>query len=146
MTLITDSLSASRQDFLSYLSKLEAHYGEHQARYEGIISSILDSGIALIGVTTSASSLDISHAGAKADLVTIARILRREGFVPNCRPEEGDTAFATFWNHPSEAKIWLNFHSSQCRKVKVGTEIREVDVFEISCDDDPSPLSLGDEE
>lgn len=63
--------------------------------------------------------------------------LRRAGFNTILRPEKGQTTFYAFWEREGHAKIFMDFSSSVCRRVKVGTKTVEQDVYEIQCGELP---------
>ena len=65
--------------------------------------------------------------------------LRRIGYTPNSRPEKGATTYHAFWEHPGEyAKIFMHFSSSVCKRVQIGTEMKEVPIYETQCGELPA--------
>lgn len=82
------------------------------------------------------SSLDIRIATDKATLNAIVQVLRKQGFSPDSRPSEGDTTWSSYWSHQvTAANIWFSFSSTECKRVKVGTEMVEQTVYETQCAD-----------
>ena len=75
--------------------------------------------------------------GDKSKLENAFRILRGAGFSFSAeRPKKGDSQWYAFFSHPdSETKIFFQFTSSVCKRVKVGTKMVEQDVFETQCGD-----------
>jgi hypothetical protein len=75
--------------------------------------------------------------GDKSRLEQAFRILRGAGFTFRAdRPKKGDSQWYAFFAHPdSETKIFFQFTSSVCKRVKVGTKMVEQDVFETQCGD-----------
>ncbi len=63
--------------------------------------------------------------------------LRRSSFVPDGHPKKGDSSAYIFFRNNSDGEeylpIFLNFSSSVCRRVKVGTKTVEQDVYETVC-------------
>lgn len=79
---------------------------------------------------------------AKGDgklLSNIVRALRTRGWrtaVGHLRPQKGDTTWtATFSKDGTEETVYVNFSSTVCRRVLVGSEVREVPVYETVCED-----------
>lgn len=87
-------------------------------------------------------SLDFHMAGDKASLVRAIRAFRRAGYSSNAaKPKPGDTSWSAFFRCPAcPVSIWFNFSSTVCRKVKVGTQMVEQDVYETICDSDVTDL------
>lgn len=82
-------------------------------------------------------SIDIAFTGDGARLAEVWAALRQSGYKPSSRPEKGATAFSAFWNREEFAKIWMNFSSSVCRRVQIGTQMVETPIYETQCGDLP---------
>lgn len=93
-------------------------------------------------------SLDISFSGDKDKIAQIFRIVRVAGFATTAdRPKQGDSSWYAWFYHPDcKLAIWFSFSSSVCRRVKVGTELQEVDIYETQCGDIAIPLEVQLEE
>lgn len=80
--------------------------------------------------------VDLSITGDRHTLNAIFTAFRRLGYEPSDRPtKEHKPTFSCYWNHPVEdAKFWLYFTSSKCTRIKVGTETKEVDIYEVVCE------------
>lgn len=85
----------------------------------------------------SMSGIDVSRSGNKKDLQAVFRAMRLAGFSPTHRPEANDTYYSAFFYplHEGIKPIWLSFSSTVCRRVQVGTELKEVPVYEIQCEE-----------
>lgn len=86
------------------------------------------------------SYLQVNFSGNKDKLVQVIRIVRAAGLKNREAPTESKTGFQC-WYKPTddpraEFSLYLNFTSSVCVRVKVGTEMKEVDIFEVKCGDD----------
>jgi hypothetical protein len=78
--------------------------------------------------------MNVSFAGDYALMKQVWAILRKNGFVPYSNPQDTKlTAFSTWFEKEGYCRIWFNFTSTVCRRVKVGTKMQEVDVYEIQC-------------
>lgn len=62
---------------------------------------------------------------------------RRNGWSTCSRPEKGKTEFYAFWHQDGFADLFMNFTSSVCKRVKIGTKTVEQDVYEIQCGELP---------
>lgn len=92
-----------------------------------------------VEVTTarlSVDEVDISIAGDRCTLKAIFTALRGLGYEPSSRPgDEPQSTFSCRWDHPDhECRFWLFFTSNKCTRVKVGTEMKEVDIYEMVCE------------
>lgn len=79
----------------------------------------------------------IRAAGDKHKLAAIMRILRCSGFTfDSPRPQKGDTEWNSHFHiEGATINIFFMFSSSVCKRVKVGTKMQEVDIYETQCDD-----------
>lgn len=79
-------------------------------------------------------SLDIAFSGDKHALEATWGVLRKAGFnCSNARPKPNQPTYGSFFNHPTGAVIWLSFSSTVCRRVKIGTQMVEQDIYETVC-------------
>lgn len=82
--------------------------------------------------------VDVSINGDANKLRAIWKQLRAAGYVPSSRPGPDDKAsFSCFWepgDKATYAPVWLNFHSTVCKTVQVGTKMVEQPIYEIQCD------------
>ena len=88
-------------------------------------------------------TLDISLTGNKADLTALWKLLRGNGYAPDTRPEAKATHYCSYWEG-KDSKLWVYFTSTLCKRVQVGTEMREVAVYDIQCGDGEE-LTVPDE-
>lgn len=93
----------------------------------------------------STSGLDFVGTGNRQKLVDGLRVLRSAGYSRNLMPGPKDTSYSCFLQHDTEKSIWFQFSSSVCRRVQVGTEMKEVPVYEITCDE-PETLEVTEGE
>lgn len=81
--------------------------------------------------------IDLSFTGDGARLGEVWSALRHAGYLPDNRPTKGEAVFCTHWRQEGFAILWMNFSSSVCRRVKVGTKMVEQDVYEVQCGELP---------
>jgi hypothetical protein len=90
------------------------------------------------------TSLDFSFTGDAEKLAAAMRILRTGGWEFRAeRPKHGDTSWSTYFSHKDcGLQIWFAFYSSVCRRVQVGTEFKEVPIYETVCGDAPPEVEV----
>ena len=86
--------------------------------------------------SVSGDCVDLSITGDKHTLNAVFAAFRKLDYEPSARPtKEHKPTFSCYWNHPVEdAKFWLYFTSGKCTRIKVGTETKEVDIYELVCE------------
>ncbi len=80
--------------------------------------------------------VDLFISGDKHVLNAIFSVFRKLGYEPTSRPgNEPESSFTCHWEHPTEnARFWLSFSSTKCTRIKIGTETREIDIYETVCE------------
>jgi hypothetical protein len=65
----------------------------------------------------------------------VVRIFRLAGFTTQSDPPKANapTWYARYSKQGCDLAIWLNFSSTVCRRVKVGTKLVEQEIFETVC-------------
>ena len=96
-------------------------------------------------VSTSGTGLEVTGSGDKAKLLALFKTMRGCGYAPRTRPTAGETYWSTYWyeGESVENPIWISFCSTVCKRVQVGTEMKEVPVYEVRCGED---ATVTDEE
>lgn len=127
---------------LSDMHEALAWWTNRQADFADLVEKLQNAGLT---VSLSSGGLDVSGSGDKALLITAFKLLRGAGFVPNSRPEATATYFGTYFRHEelSSRSIYFSFSSSVCRRVQIGTELKEVPVYEVQCGES---MAVTDEE
>jgi hypothetical protein len=82
-------------------------------------------------------SIDLSFPGDGETLGKVWGLLRRHGYRTEARPKKGDTGFTAFWERDGMPRIWMQFSSTLCRRVQVGTKMVEQPIYETQCGDLP---------
>lgn len=77
--------------------------------------------------------IGLSFAGDGPKLAAVWKLLRQHGYKNSCHPKKGDTTFYAFWEQEGHAKLFMNFTSSVCRRVQVGTKMVETPIYETQC-------------
>lgn len=109
-------------------------WGMNHARYDDMVKELRD---ADFEAKLSTTGIDVSGTGDKEKLIKAFRIFRRYGYVPSSRPEAKATYFSTYFAperyEEGLKSVWFSFASTVCQRVQVGTELREVPVYEVQC-------------
>lgn len=131
MSRIQVALNERLQEAVNNLACWE----ESKARF-GDIEAALDDAFGDRLTLGFVGSFDVSLTGNKEDLNTLFRILRAEGWEPSSRPEEPASYWSSFWHKEGlNLLVWTSFSSTVCKRVKIGTETKEVDIYEVRCDE-----------
>ena len=104
-----------------------------------------------LGADPRYSGGDWVHVSLSGDAHAIAdgvRILRTAGWkTDSAKPTRNSPQWSAFFSHENVIgmSIYFSFSSSVCRRVKVGTETKTVDVYEVQCgESDVYGASNGD--
>lgn len=81
--------------------------------------------------------VNMSFTGDGARLGEVWAELRKSGYTPNCGPKKGESTFYTHWLKDGMATFWMNFASSVCRRVQIGTQTVEQPIYETQCGELP---------
>lgn len=87
--------------------------------------------------------ITVAFTGNGERLKSVWAEFRRNGFDPSSRPAAGSTGHACFWNKAGAAPFFMNFSSSVCRRVQVGTKMVEQPIYETKCEELP-PLEASE--
>jgi len=104
-------------------------------RVGGVVKILTGAKLNVAYVYVDSSSYNISIIGTRADLDIMFGLLRRAGLTPRSRPQEKEPTYSTYWNWEDGNSVWVMFSSTSCKRVKTGTEMKEVDVYETVCED-----------
>lgn len=91
--------------------------------------------------TNSSASIDIRFSGSGGLLAEVWGLMRRAGWkLATSPPEKGATSFNGIWKHQSDRRLcdlWMNFSSTVCRRVQIGTRMVEQPIYETQCGELP---------
>lgn len=132
-TLLDDPIEIELAEAGIELAKKRQRWNAIKDFYRPIINALQRLGLE----PRLSGEVDVSFAGDAHKLAAVVRILRTSGFSTNSeRPKPGSNTWYAYYEHPDCAtKVWLNFTSSVCRRVKVGTKMVEQDIYEVQCGD-----------
>ena len=136
-----DKLKQDLQESKEQLAAKINFFEKYKDDMELLMVSLEPLGTSFIDTKLNHNDVDISVTGTRTTMNTLVGTLRKLGYVANRTPVEGDTSYCTyFYQGDTDFRVWVNFTSTVCRRVKIGTEMREVDVYEVQCDDEEEPL------
>jgi len=117
-----------------YVDKQAAYYSRNKLQVIAITAAL--SKVEVQSASVANDCIDINIAGDKHTLQAVFAAFRKMGYEPTDRPSnEPTSSFSCFWDHPDfECRFWLYFSSTKCTRVKVGTETREVPLYETVCE------------
>ena len=115
--------------------------------FTAILRDMLRNKVNIVHADIGWHTLNVSVSGDYEMLLRTMRVLRSYGLNAQKRPAEGEASYYAYWESkyneddfdlvvPTEyldARIFLNFSSTQCERVKVGTRLEEVPVYETRC-------------
>jgi len=103
-------------------------------RVDAICKALKKAGVNINCVSVDSYHYNVKITGSRADLDVMFGILRRAGLTPNARPAEKDSSYCTWWRAEG-FEMWVFFASTSCKRVQIGTELREVPVYDTVCED-----------
>jgi|PlaIllAssembly_1097288.scaffolds.fasta_scaffold55737_3 hypothetical protein len=104
-----------------------------------ILGGVLEAVEELGGVCeASTTTLDVSVAGNRAKLLELYRKLGELGYRRDSVEEipEKATSISGYWSADGKPRLWVYFTSTVCRRVPVRTEMQEVTVYDIVCNEE----------
>ena len=115
--------------------------------FTAILRNLMRNKVNIIYANLGSDSIDLHVSGDYEMLLRTMRVLRSYGLNADKRPAEGEASYFAYWtaaygdDHCNlvipdsllKARVWLNFSSTQCERVKVGTRLEEVPVYETRC-------------
>jgi hypothetical protein len=128
---ITQSLQYASERFLFWQTNKE--------KLQPILDE-LEQVVTVTNASVTSHTLDLSATGGKKEFLSLFQILRSHGYSPSYEYEEKWEMAGRFWKKDGQPSIWVFFCSTACKRVQVGTEMKEVPVFEVRCDEDMLPL------
>ena len=144
-TILESSVDISLAEQALKLAKLRQRWASCRALFAPVIAAFQRMGIEPY---MQEDYVIVQTTGDKTRLEQSFRVLRGAGFgFVAERPKKGDSSWYAFFTHPdSETKLFFQFTSSVCKRVKVGTKMVEQDVYETQCGDitidEPPQLSI----
>ncbi len=108
------------------------YFNTHELQVIALLANLKDTG--LLRASMDSHSLDLNISGDKEILKSFWHKMRTSGYETDYKPEENEVSFCCWWNKEDEVRIWLSFSSTICKRVKIGTETKEIDIYEVVCE------------
>lgn len=136
-TSFTDAL----EEQTSRLADMRTHWRNNKETYQKVFDILSeDNEDESTSFTIDRWNYNISTFGGKEDLLKVIRALRRCGFSSTKKPGENISSWFAYYKNENGAEIYFSFSSTVCKRVKVRTEMQEVDIYETVCSDDVTEL------
>lgn len=114
--------------------------------YTALLRELQKAKVNIIYASLGYKSVDINITGDYEMLLRTMRVLRSYGLNADKRPAEGEASYYAYWtarfddieeipSNYKDMRVWINFTSTQCERVQVGTKLQEVPVYEVRCKD-----------
>lgn len=135
-----------RKEAIEKHERLMAYYDAQEAHFSPLFDDIEKLNPQNIYVEDGYGNICIS--GDRHALNAAFGILRRHGYTTESRPEKGKSQYTAFFSKDGGPMIYFNFSSTQCHRVKTGTQERTiiVDIYETVCDEQEFPETSRDTE
>jgi len=99
-----------------------------------LCNSLKKADVNITNVSVDSNAYNLTVTGSRADLDVMFGILRRTGLTPDRRPVEKNAEYCCYWRS-DVFKVWVWFASTSCKRVQVGTELKEMPVYDTVCED-----------
>jgi hypothetical protein len=132
MKTVADLIANRATEYANYRNTLWTH----REALDGILEELREK-VEIVHITAGWGVPTIRVSGDKDVLTTCIRIFRRYGVKAWSAPEENSPEYSAFFT-PEEAPdtdlFLFSFTSTVCKRVRVGTETREVPIYEVRCE------------
>lgn len=132
MSSLLEQVETSVSNLERAAVQVRDYYKTHELQIIALLANV--ESLPVLRASIDTTSMDLSIAGDKEVLKQTWNKLRTMGYETSEVPEEDSTGFSCWWYKEDEPTIWLSFSSTVCKRVKVGTETQEVDVYEVQCE------------
>jgi len=121
-------------DTLEAQTKRARTWREHGPAFTGGLLEALEA-LEYIEPRWTGYNLDVVFSGTKVELIAVWKILRANGWeTDGARPKEkAEQWYGTWYKEGCDTSIWMNFMSKTCVRTQVGTQLKEVPVYDIVC-------------
>jgi hypothetical protein len=110
-------------------------FKEYEPDITRLVGEINLSGASSARMECDTEDVNFYVSGGADVLKEIFRTFRKLGYEPSSRPDtKPQTQFTCYFRQDGKPTFYLSFSSTLCRRVKVGTKMQEVDVYETVCE------------
>ena len=110
-------------------------YKEYEPDIARFVNEVNLSGASSARMECDTEDVNFYVSGGADVLKEIFRAFRKLHYEPSSRPEaKPQSNFSCYFHLDGKPTFYLSFSSTLCRRVKVGTKMQEVDVYETVCE------------
>jgi hypothetical protein len=123
------------------LIRMQEEIAAHRKRvadYFDLITKLDEADVRIVFPAYS-SHLNLYFSGDKEKLEKIWGIIRSAGLHPSQRPDDKpQTEFSCYWSTKEDGArqtvLWMKFSSTVCKLKQVGSQTKEVPIYEVTCE------------
>ncbi len=110
-------------------------FKEYEADIREIVNEIDLSKASSARMSCDTEDVNFYVSGNTEVLKEVFRTFRKLRYEPSSRPEaKPQTNFSCYFHQDGKPTFYLSFSSTLCKRVKVGTKMQEVDIYETVCE------------
>ncbi len=110
-------------------------FKEHEADITEVVEEIDLSKASSARMDCDTEDVNFYVSGKTDVLKEVFRTFRKLGYEPSSRPEaKPQSNFTCYFHKDGKPTFYLSFSSTLCKRVKVGTKMQEVDIYETVCE------------
>jgi hypothetical protein len=145
---INKQIKAAHQEHRDRMGYLKTY----MSLYAALLRQLQKAKVNIVHVSLGWKTLNLSIAGDYEMLLRTMRVFRSRGMDAYKRPQEGEASYHAYWTakydedsedwdkscsyeNEEDMRVFLNFTSTQCERIQVGTKLEEVPVYEVRCKD-----------
>ena len=134
--MLFDRIKESVKDAQEYADNIAKCYNENRQEIIPVAKAFNRIEDKIIRISIDSQEINLHISGDRHVLNAIFGIFRKLGYEPSSRPKDKNlTSFTChFSHHDHDCKFYLNFTSTNCKRIKVRTETQEVDIYETVCE------------
>jgi hypothetical protein len=119
-----------------YYRRKRNYYKTHKVDVQAVATEFNLPENAVVNATSGVDDINLRISGGPDTLKAIFHAFRTLGYEPSNRPGiKPESSFTTYFKHPAkEVVFYLSFSSLICKRVKIGTEMKEMPIYETVCE------------
>ena len=113
------------------------YFNNNREELQRVTELLLQTSAKFIRIEPNRTDMDLGFTGDQEAFKELWGALRSAGYKPTTRPEKDELFtdfYTTFINEETDLKIWLDFSSTICKRVKTGTKMVEQPIYEVQCE------------
>jgi hypothetical protein len=135
MSTLLSELKASIRNSKKAWRQQRDLYKEYEPDIAVLVGEMDLSGASSARMECDTEDVNLYVSGGADVLKEIFHAFRKLGYEPSSRPEaKPQSNFSCYFRQDGKPTFYLSFSSTLCRRVKVGTKMQEIDVYETVCE------------